>query len=460
MAKKKTYNESEILELKSSLSEKEGILETISAFSNKKGGRILIGIDPSGKVIGVTVGNNTIENLAGEIKQHTDPKVFPDISVKSIEGKGIIEIDVREYPVKPVFVRDKVFIRVGKSNQKASAEKIRTFINDQRKSYWDSETSSLKLSTLSTQKVKSFIRKYEEERLTTLEGPKSTEAVLKKLKLLKGRKPSNAAVLLFSKEPQFHFYNSLIRCARFKGTESIDFSDMQDIEGTLIEQVPAVLSFIRKHLNIAASIKGKPEREDVWEIPKDALREAVINAICHRDYESTANVQVRIFDDRLEIWNPGLLPDNISIKELKSEHPSVPRNEQIAKCFYMIKYIEQWGTGTNRIVRLCKEAGIREPEFKEAGGSFIVSFPRVVKPKLISKIKLSSVQKNIVKYLSNEGEASGADVADAIGVNASTVYRNINKLKDIIRWTGKSPNDPKGKFALVKDIDLKDLDLK
>lgn len=235
---------------------------------------------------------------------------------------------------------------------------------------------------------------------------------------------------------------------------------MQDIEGTIIDQVHHIMSFIRKHLNIAASIKGKPEREDIWEIPREALREAVINAVCHRDYESPANVQIRIFDNRLEIWNPGLLPADIAIDDLKKEHSSIPRNQLIAGCFYKIKYIEQWGTGTNRIVRLCKEAGITEPDFKEASGSFVISFPRVFKPKLITEIKLSSVQKNIVKYLSKVSEASGADIADAIGVNASTIYRNINKLKEIVRWTGKSPNDPQGKFTLVKHIDLKGLDLK
>jgi len=447
MAKRKTFIESETLELKTSLSEREEILETISAFSNKNGGKILIGINPNGKVKGITIGNNTIENLAGEIKQNTDPKVFPDITVIKIDSKDVIEIIVPEYPIKPVFVKDKVFIRVGKSNQKASAEKIRSFISEQRTRYWDSEISLVNLNELSFQKIKAFVKKYEEERETPLEGSKSAEVILKKLKLLKGKKATNAAVLLFSKDTQSQFYNSLIRCARFKGNEAIDFLDMQDIRGTIIEQVPAVLNFIRKHLNIAVQIKGRPEREDVWEIPKDALREAIINAICHRDYESTANVQVRIFDDRLEIWNPGLLPNNISIEGLKKEHSSVPRNESIARCFYMIKYIEQWGTGTNRIVRLCKEAGIKEPEFKEAGGSFIVSFLREFEEVTIP-IKLSETQKNILEYLTEVGEASTEEISSYLKIAPSTVHRNVKSLAKLIEWTGISMRDPKGKYRI------------
>ena len=452
MAKLKNFIESEILELKTSLSEKEEILETISAFSNKRGGKILIGVDPSGKVIGVTIGKNTIENLAGEIKQLTDPKVFPIITVQKINLKDVIEINVSEYPIKPVFVKDKVFIRVGKSNQRASADKIRSFINEQKVRHWDSEPSKAKLSDLSSKAIKSFTKKYEEERDTSLAGSSSVETILKKLNLLHGKKPTNAAVLLFGKDPQAHFYRSLIRCARFKGTESVDFHDMQDIEGTIIEQVSAVLSFIRKHLNIAASIKGKPEREDIWEIPKDALREAIINAICHRNYESTANVQVRIFDDRMEIWNPGLLPDSISIEELKKDHSSIPRNGLIARCFYMIKYIEQWGTGTNRIVRLCKEAGVKEPIFRESSGNFVISFPRKFEKVVASQIKLSDTQKRILEYLSKVGEASAAEISAKLNITVKTVQRNVKLLSDAIIWTGITTKDPKGKYKLVKSL--------
>lgn len=450
MKKNKTFTESETLELKTSLSEKEEILETISAFSNKKGGKILIGIDPSGKAVGLTIGKNTIENLAGEIKQHTDPKVFPDITVLSMDSKDVIQIIVPEYPIKPVFVRDKVFIRVGKSNQKASAEKIRSFINDQRIRNWDGEVSTAKLTDLSVKKIKSFVNKYEEERDVILDGSKSTESILNKLKLLKGKRPTNASLLLFAKEPQYHFLNSKVRCARFKGTEAIDFLDMQDIEGTITDQVPEIMSFIRKHLNIAASIKGKPEREDIWEIPREALREAVINAICHRDYESSANVQIRIFDNRLEIWNPGLLPADIAIDDLKKEHSSIPRNQLIADCFYKIKYIEQWGTGTNRIVRLCKEAGIKEPEFKEASGSFIVSFLRVYSEVVLPEVKLTKAQKGILEYLSKVESASTAEIADHIETVPSTIQRAVKKLENFIEWTGKSTNDPLGKYKLKK----------
>ncbi|MCK4762394.1 MAG: putative DNA binding domain-containing protein [Candidatus Aminicenantes bacterium] len=390
MAKKLQLIESESVELKTSLAERQEILETISAFSNTIGGTIYIGVEPGGEVSGVDIGNRTIENLANEIKQNTDPKVFPTIEIREINGKEIIVIKAAEYPAKPVWVKDKVFLRVGRSNQRASAEKIRQLIYENKVFKWDSEVQpKLKLSDINTTLVKSFLQKVEEERNTIFESSRSTAKVLEKLNLIEDNHLRNAALLLFGKNPQKYFVQSEIRCAKFNGTEPIEFADIQVIRGTIIEQVPDVLGFIRRHISVAAQITGEAERKETWEYPKEALREAVINAVCHRSYEDTGNVQVRIFDDRLEVWSPGSLPGNITVEMLKKDHRSTPRNELIARCFYLIKYIEQWGTGTNRMIKLCKEAGLPEPEFLDREGSVIVIFKR--KPKR---------KKNIAKLLS------------------------------------------------------------
>lgn len=374
---KKSYIESETLELKSTLSEKEEILETISAFSNTKGGKIFIGINPSDKIIGVDIGSNTLENLANNVKNNTDPKVFPTIEIQQINSKKVVVVSVPEYPAKPVFVKDKVFIRVGRTNQRASSGKIRQLIKWSEQYYWDKQIiPKVSIKEIDKSKIKAFLNKAEVERNILFEGSKSAVNILEKLKLVEKNKITNASVLLFGKNPQHVLYRSIVKCGRFRGTEPIDFIDMQNIEGTIIEQVPSVLNFISRHINISVKITGSPQREEIWEFPKDALREAVINAVCHRNYEDSGNVQIRIFDDRLEVWNPGELPPEITIESLKKTHVSKPRNELIAKCFYLIKYIEQWGTGTNRIVRLCKEAGLPEPEFNLTAGSFVVTFYR------------------------------------------------------------------------------------
>jgi len=117
----------------------------------------------------------------------------------------------------------------------------------------------------------------------------------------------------------------------------------------------------------------KIERQEKWEYPPDAVREAIVNAVCHRDYESTANIQIRIFDDKIEIWGCGPLPEPLTPADLKREHKSIPRNPLIAKCFFLIKYIEQWGTGTNRMIDKCLDYGLPEPLFEEIAGDFVVT---------------------------------------------------------------------------------------
>lgn len=446
----KKFIESETLELKTSLSELNDIIETITAFANVKGGELYIGINPNGKVVGISLGANTIENLASDIRRDTDPSVFPNIDVVKIGNKDVIKITVQEFPIKPVFTKGKVFIRVGKSNQKASADEIRKLINAHSLRKWDRQTNRIPLTEISSSLLKSFLSRIEEESDIKFDGKRNKELILKRFELIDGKRLTNASVLLFSKNPQMYFISSFVKCAKFKGTEAIDFEDFQDIKGSLIEQIPAVLNFIRKHINVRIEIKGKPERDEIWEIPKDALREAVINAICHRDYESTANVQIRIFNDRIEIWNPGILPPEITLEQLKTEHPSIPRNELIAQTFYRLRLIENWGTGTNRIIRLCKEAGVSAPIFSERVGTFIVTFKRGSIPISIFESELTENQQAIVKYLEKVKEVSASKMASVLELDIRTIHRNAKKLKDIIEWTGDSLRDPRGKYRLRK----------
>jgi len=317
---------------------------------------------------------------------------------------------------------------------------------------WDQHTlAKAKLSEIDPSQVKSFLRRVEEERNTVFEGSRRVDSVLSKLHLLKDGKLTPAAMLLFGKEPQGRFLQAQARCAKFNGTEPVDFADMKVFGGTIIEQVPEILNFIRKHINVGAKITGKPEREEVWEYPKEALREAIINAICHRDYEDTGNVQVRIFDDRLEVWNPGTLPPGLTLESLKGEHRSQPRNSLIAECFYLIKYIEQWGTGTNRIIKLCKEARLPAPEFAQKAGSFVLMFKKGRKKKeVVEVLPLNRTQNLILEYIRKHKATSTKDLVKYLGISDRAVQKNLQGMMHLLNWTGKSPSDPTGKYILIK----------
>jgi len=459
MPKQFKLKENETTEFKSSLAERKEILETVSAFSNTHGGTVYIGIDPSGEVLGLDIGGRTLENIANEIKQNTDPKVFPSIETQRINGKDVIKISIPEFPVKPVWASDKVFIRVGRSNQRASAEKIRQLVRDSLPFLWDHEApSQASLSDVDSGRVRAFLRRAEEERNTTFEGSRQISQLLTRLHLLKKGKPTNAALLLFGKDPQSHLIQAKLRCGRFAGTKPIDFIDMKVFEGSIIEQVPEALNFIRKHINVGVKMTGEPEREDVWEYPKEALREAIVNAVCHRDYEDPGNVQIRIFDDRLEVWSPGTLPPGITAESLKHEHESKPRNGLVADCFYLIKYIEQWGTGTNRIIDLCKEAGLSVPEFAVKSESFVVTFKRsktaVARGKAAPPIRLNETQKKIVSYLKKHGQARTSELQEYLGIALRVVRRNLKGMSEILVWSGKSATDPTGTYSLKEGLQL------
>src|SRR3990167_3743089 len=173
-----------------------------------------------------------------------------------------------------------------------------------------------------------------------------------RLKLMKGKKLTNAAILLFG-EPEEFYPQCEIKCVRFKGLDVTgEMLDLKPFNGSVISQLRDAEKFIFDHIPMRAWIEsGKLERQEKWLYPPKAIRESLANAIAHRDYQTTSKVQVRIFDDRIEFWNPGHLPQGWTSETLKQAHESKPVNPLIAKAFFWIRYAEEVGTGTNKIVQ-------------------------------------------------------------------------------------------------------------
>ncbi len=195
--------------------------------------------------------------------------------------------------------------------------------------------------------------------------------VLEKLKLLQDGRPAWAAILLFNQAAQRFLSQAVIHCGRFK-EETIVIDDRM-VHGTIIEQIDEAMDFIRKNINVKFVMTGEPEREQVWDYPLEALREAVINAVCHRDYTISSNRKIRIYDDKLIVWSPGGLPLGITIDALYKPHSSALRNKGIASVFYDMGLIEQWGSGIDKTRNACLNAGVPEPQFEEHQG-FRVTF--------------------------------------------------------------------------------------
>ena len=197
----------------------------------------------------------------------------------------------------------------------------------------------------------------------------------------------------------------------------------------MIEHVDQMISFVKRNLKVKATFGAGVERKEEWEYPLLALREGIINALVHRDYALNSNVQVRIFDDRLEIWSPGGLPFGLTAAKLKGKHESKPRNKEIANTFFMVKLIEQWGTGTNRIIELCKERQLPEPDFEDTGTSFIITFKKYQITEEVLK-ELNERQKNALEHIQEKGKITNREYCEINKVVKNTAYRDLMELID------------------------------
>ena len=425
--------ESETIEFKESTGEWKEIIETISAFSNTKGGKIVIGVSKSDKLPGVDIGKDTIENLTNQISHNTDPRVHPSITTEKIKGKFIIIVEIKESSDHLVLAFGRPFKRVGKSTMRMSKDEYERLILEKHKDKLQFDNQICKGATLKDideEKVKWFLKKAKTGRNLNIELNISVKEILQKLHLLKDDKLTNAAILLFGKEPHKFFLQAEVRCARFKGNEPVKpFIDMKIFGGNIIEQVDSALNFILEHISMKVYLAGKKEREEKYEYPPDALREAIINAICHRNYRTVGHIQIRIFDDRIEMWNPGLLLAPLTLNDLKKKHKSIPRNPLIANSFFLIKFIEQWGTGTNDMISLCSEWELPEPLFEHISGDFVATFRKELTETFLREKGLNERQIKAVTYVKERGNITNKEYCSLNEVSKRTAS---NELKDLV----------------------------
>ena len=244
--------------------------------------------------------------------------------------------------------------------------------------------------------------------------------------------PTNAFVLLTDNTFPF----AKIQCALFKGIERVVFIDKRDFEGPLYEQIEESYEFVLKHINLGAEIRGLV-RKDAYELPTEAIREAIVNAITHRNFLDRACVQVAVYDDRVEVTSPGMLYGGLTIEQIK-EGGSKIRNRCIAEVFSRMKIIESWGTGIKRMFSSCKEYGVREPELLEIGDSFRVNLYRLSynevhqsslknSPKSSPK-DVNQTQQKILDMIQENPKITQIAMAEKLDITPRAVKKNIKEL--------------------------------
>ncbi|HCG76442.1 MAG: transcriptional regulator [bacterium (Candidatus Ratteibacteria) CG_4_10_14_3_um_filter_41_18] len=431
--------ESEKVEFKERF-DKETI-ETAVAFANTKGGIILIGVSDKSRIKGTQIGKDTLNDWANQISQSTEPRVIPEIEVSEIDDKSVVIIRIKEFPIKPVSVKGKYFRRVGNSNRIMPMQEIAQMHFHSAGMSWDKLAArDVTIEEIDVEKVKRYIKKANETGRRKVGDDEKPLQVLEKLELRKEGRPTWAATLLFHERPQRFLSQAVIHCGRFK--EETMVIDDRMIEGTIIEQVDEAMDFIRKNINVRFVITGKPEREQIWDYPLEALREAVINAVCHRDYTIPSNTEVRIYDDKLIVWSPGGLPFGITIADLYEPHSSVLRNKGIGGIFYDMGWIEQWGSGIDKMRKACMKAGLPEPQFEEYQGFRVIFRKDIYTEEYLRDLGLNERQMKAVMYVKEKGKITNKEYREITGLSDEGARIDLGELteKRVLQLRGKGRN--------------------
>ena len=435
------HGESERVEFKSSFNDEA--LETIGSFSNSNGGSLIVGVNDDGQSTGLQLGKKSLEDIANRVQAVTDPRIQPSINVYTVDNSNIILIKVSASLGTPVSVRGRFFKRVGKTNQRMSQSEIMSRLIKGFGKHWDGMAfDEYKFQDLDLGQLEKF------RTLSNNIGrkiiPKSTSdtVLLEKLNLMCDNKLTRASVLLFGGRIAPFFPSAFIKIGRFRSPTMI--VDDKQITGTLPEQLDEVMSWFRSKLSTEFVITGEPQREVIWEYPLEAIREAVINMLCHRDYSNIAHSQIRVYDDRIEFWNAGSLPVDLSVESLFVEHNSYPRNPLIATIFSYLGLVEEWGSGTVRIVDELVQAGLPKPEFISESGRFKVIFYKDHSgDNSFAQLDLTEKQLHIFKLFEQKNIGlKSSDISATLDMPERTVRRYLNELLDLglVRIVGKGYN--------------------
>jgi len=448
--RKQKLKESETVELKKSLAELKQGLVSIAAILNKhQAGILWFGVRNDGTITSITAGDKTLRDLSQSIAAHIEPKIFPSITFEELQGKTCIKVAFKGMDV-PYFAYGKAYIRVADEDRQLSARELKQIILDKARDTlsWDSEPSSMGLENIDQNKLKNFVK------ASGLAWNRQVD-VLEKLGIMKNGQILNAASLFFDKAPSLQ-----LRCAVFGGTTSAAVLDRHDFDGDILELIEEAQKYILKNIHIGMKIKGL-YREDMPEISLEAIREAIINAFCHRDYRDPDFVHVAVLKDRVEIRNPGGLYAGLTIEELRKGNVSKRRNPLVAELLRRIHMVEAWGRGVPLILE--KEPGV---EFREVAKLFIASFDRpsfkettdkgVATPKEKSTIPKETPKKPqrnpkemILSVLKEQPSLSIKEVAAQCGMSVHSVQHHINKLKETgaIRHVGSTKA---GRWEIIK----------
>lgn len=404
------------------------IAEEVCSFANSAGGYVLIGVDNGNQIVGVEIDNNkrsAIQDAIGEIS----PMLHYDMYCVDVDGKNVWVIDVPSGKSKPYFFSGSTFVREGANCQKlTNVDEIRNVFQRNDRIYFD----AIPLTKVD------LLKELEEDNFREFRYAAgigmgvSDEQVLENLQVYdENDSVKSGGVLFFAKHPENIYFHAVIRCVLFKGKDKVYILDDKTFGGPLLQQYNRAIEWLKGKLQVAYTIEGTGPRRETWEIPLSVFKESIINALSHRDYyEQGASIMIEMYDDRVEITNPG---DLLPVVAKNFGRKSLSRNPLIFGLFTRAHLVEHVGSGIPRMKKDMLDAGLPEPVF-ETEGMFTVIFKR---PVVVQTIKndaqtfcVTEIQHKILSAITDKPTVTMDELGTMFNLGRSTIYKNIKQLKE------------------------------
>lgn len=415
--------ESKILEFKSKLPNFHNLVKTCVAFANGIGGKIIIGVDDKSRaIVGISeeMRNRIYDEFPNSLYDAASPSLLVEIYEKNFDEVSVVIIEVPSSIKKPVFVKREgmpqgVYLRAGPNTRKASQEAIEELIRENKRIYFDEETIHADVEILSKSFLRTVFKRVDAERLMA-------EKIVGRPSATTGKYyPTNAGVLMFCEKPHVYIPEAVVLCTRFLGVDGRDIVQTEEVQGHLEKQIEGSFQLVKSWLMrnyklLGTKLKGK------MQIPEVALREAIVNALIHRKYWIPGATKIALYDNRLEIFNPGNFPGLFDLNNL-GDGTTYLRNPNLARIARRLGIIEKLGTGIRLMLESCAKAGVRKPEFIESADSVKVIFH------FLPAEKGFAVEEGKLMALFNmRNEVKVSDVEKYLSVSRNTATRKLNQL--------------------------------
>ena len=432
--------ETEILEFKTSTAELPAALNSIVAILNKHGkGTVYFGIKNNGEIVGQQIGEGTVRDVTRTISENIEPKIYPDVRRISIKGKDCIRVEFQGKEV-PYLSYGRAYMRVGDEDRQLSQKEIRNLIinSTDLDAKWEKEATEYSYDEVDEELLKRCIKQGNESKRINYEYTNKKD-ILNRLGLInKEGKLLNVGNALFGKNA-----NIVLKMAMFATDTNLTFLDISRKEGNILELGAVGETYVKEHINWTVNFEsGKLERVEIPEIPIVSIREAIMNSLCHKSMISKQDIEIAIYRNRIEIYNPGQFPEDYTPEDyIEGKGKSILRNKLIGQTLFLSHEVETFGTGIRRIFEECKKNDVKV-EFKMDKLGFTVIFYRKTNEEL-KYVATKVPNKNITMNLEN-GTVNG------------TVSGTVKSTKKIIINTLKlNPNITQNQITKITSIPLR-----